>query len=348
MIRVLTFCSYPMPSSPAALSAFLATLPDITPADALQRLHREGYADLPLPGAGATLARWQSLAAVGGHDLALAKLYEGHLDAVAILAEAGMADVGASGVWGTWCAEAPAARLTIRHGAAFTLHGRKAWCSGAAAVSHALVSCWNDAGQACLAAVALGQPGVTVTDEGWNAVGMAGSRSVDVLFDGATATLVGEPGFYVARPGFWHGGAGVAAVWYGAAQALAATLHASVAQRLAAGMPVDVHRLAQLGEIDVALQTTAALMRTAAVEIDAAPFENGMARAMRVRLAVEQCATMVLHAAGRALGAGPLCKDKRIARLFADLPVFLRQSHAERDLESLGRTMCKETTPWQL
>jgi hypothetical protein len=348
MIRVLTFCSYPMPSSAAALSAFLATLPDITPADALQRLHREGYADLPLPGAGATLARWQSLAAVGGHDLALAKLYEGHLDAVAILAEAGMADVGASGVWGTWCAEAPAARLTIRHGAAFTLHGRKAWCSGAAAVSHALVSCCNDAGQACLAAVALGQPGVTVTDEGWNAVGMAGSRSVDVLFDGAAAILVGEPGFYVARPGFWHGGAGVAAVWYGAAQALAATLHASVAQRLAAGMPVDVHRLAQLGEIDVALQTTAALMRTAAVEIDAAPFENGMARAMRVRLAVEQCATTVLHAAGRALGAGPLCKDKRIARLFADLPVFLRQSHAERDLESLGRTMCKETTPWQL
>jgi hypothetical protein len=348
MIRVLTFYSRPMPSSAAALSAFLATLPDTTPAAALQRLHREGYADLPLPGAGATLARWQALAAVGAHDLALAKLYEGHLDAVAILAEAGMADVGASSLWGTWCAEAPAARLAIRHGAAFTLHGRKAWCSGAATVSHALVSCWNDAGQACLAAVALAQPGVTVTDEGWNAVGMAGSRSVDVLFDGATATLVGEPGFYVARPGFWHGGAGVAVVWYGAAQALADTLHASVAQRLAAGLPVDVHRLAQIGEIDVALQTTAALMRTAAVEIDAAPFENGMVRAMRVRLAVEQCATTVLHAAGRALGAGPLCKIERIARLFADLPVFLRQSHAERDLESLGRTMCKETAPWQL
>jgi hypothetical protein len=345
----LTFYYHQMPSYPAALSAFLATLPDMTPAAALQRLHREGHADLPLPGAGATLVRWQALAAVGGHDLALAKLYEGHLDAVAILAEAGLADVGASGLWGTWCAEAPAARLAIRHGAAgFTLHGRKAWCSGAADVSHALVTCWNDAGQACLAAVALGQPGVTVTDEGWNAVGMAGSRSVDVVFDGADATLVGEPGFYVARPGFWHGGAGVAAVWYGAAQALAATLHASIAQRLAAGLPVDVHRLAQIGEMDVVLQATAALMRAAAVEIDAAPFENGMARAMRVRLAVEQCATTVLHAAGRALGAGPLCKDGRIARLFADLPVFLRQSHAERDLESLGRTMCKEGTPWQL
>jgi len=338
-----------MPSSALTLAAFLADLPDAAPATALHRLHEAGYTSLPLPGAGATLARWQALAAVGAHDLALAKLYEGHLDAVAILSEAGMADIGATGLWGTWCAEAPAARLAVRCGdAGVTLHGRKAWCSGAADVSHALVSCWVDGGEACLAAVALEQPGVTVTGDGWNAVGMAGSRSVDVVFDGAAATLVGAPGFYVDRPGFWHGGAGVAAVWYGAAQALGATLHASLAQRLAAEQPVDVHRLTQAGEVDVALQTTAALVRAAAQAIDAAPFDNGMVRALRVRLAVEQCATTVLHAVGRALGAGPLCKDARIARLFADLPVFLRQSHAERDLETLGRAICQEATPWQL
>ncbi len=32
----------------------------------------------------------------------------------------------------------------------------------------------------------------------------------------------------------------------------------------------------------------------------------------------------------------PLCRDARFARALADLPVFLRQSHAERDLASLG------------
>jgi hypothetical protein len=338
-----------MPATLSALAAALAALPDTDPAAALRRLHADGHTTLPLPGSGATLARWQALAAVGAHDLALAKLYEGHLDAVAILSEADMADVASGGLWGTWCAEPPDARLALRQSASgFVLAGRKAWCSGAADVSHALVSCWNDAGQACLAAVALDQPGVTVTGDGWNAVGMAASRSVDVLFDGAIATPVGVPDFYVNRPGFWHGGAGVAAVWYGAAQALADTLHAAIAQRLAGGQPVDVHRLAQVGAVDVALQTTAALMRAAAAQIDAAPFDNGMARALRVRLAVEQCANAVLQAVGRALGAGPLCKDGRIARLFADLPVFLRQSHAERDLETLGRGMAGEATPWQL
>ena len=327
------------------IAAILADLPDGDPVAALRRLQQKGLDRLPLPGSGATLARWQALAAVGAHDLALAKLYEGHLDALAILSEAGIPDPAADGLWGTWCAEAPDARLAF-NGA--TLSGRKAWCSGAADVSHALVSCWNDDGAACLAAVALHQPGVTVTSAGWNAVGMAGSRSVDVLFDGAAATPVGAPGFYVARPGFWHGGAGVAACWYGAAQALGQALHASIRQRQAAGQAVDPHRLAQLGDVDVALQATAALMRTAAADIDAAPFDNGMARALRVRLAVEQCADTVLRAVGRALGAAPLCKNERIAHLYADLPVFLRQSHAERDLETLGRTLAGEDAPWQL
>ncbi|MDQ2822554.1 MAG: acyl-CoA/acyl-ACP dehydrogenase [Pseudomonadota bacterium] len=331
----------------SSLAAFLAELPPLEPAEQLHRLQLHGFDQVPLPGAGsgATLARWQALAAVGAHDLAVAKLYEGHLDAIAILSEAQMADNINGGLWGTWCAEAPDARLALHNG---TLTGRKAWCSGAADVSHALVSCWNPEGEACLAAVALDQPGVNITNEGWHAVGMAGSRSVDVLFDGAVATPVGTPGFYVARPGFWHGGAGVAACWYGAAQALGLALHATIAQRLAAGQPVDPHRLTQLGEVDIALHSTAVLLREAAAHIDAAPFDNGMARALRVRLAVEACANTVLHAVGRALGAGPLCKSDRIARLFADLPVFLRQSHAERDLATLGRTVSNEVTPWSL
>jgi hypothetical protein len=40
-----------------------------------------------LPGNGATLQRWQCTALVAGYDLALLKLYEGHTDALAILAE---------------------------------------------------------------------------------------------------------------------------------------------------------------------------------------------------------------------------------------------------------------------
>jgi len=52
---------------------------------------------------------------------------------------------------------------------------------------------------------------------------------------------------------------------------------------------------------------------------------------------------------GRAMGATPFCRDARFARLAADLPVFLRQSHAERDLAELGRLVTAQDDPgWQL
>lgn len=57
----------------------------------------------------------------------------------------------------------------------------------------------------------------------------------------------------------------------------------------------------------------------------------------------------VMHHAGRALGATPFCRDPHFARLMADLPVFLRQSHAERDLERLGQlTLEQSAERWAL
>lgn len=334
------------PPFTASLQAYLPGLAGQQPGAALRCLNEAGLDRLPLPGAGATLARWQALAAVGAHDLSLAKLYEGHTDALAILAEAGAADVDRSGLWGTWCAEPPDARVLLRREAdgRHTLDGRKAWCSGAHDVGHAVVSCWSEAGEPMLAAVDLRQPGVQMTDDGWDAIGMAGSRSVDVGFERVRAVPLGGPGFYVGRAGFWQGGAGVAACWFGAASALADVLRARVAGQ------GDPHRLAQLGEVAVALQGSAALLREAAAAIDRAPTADAMALALSVRLSVEAAATLVLARAGRALGPGPMCKDARIARLFADLPVFIRQSHAERDQEALGRLVAApaQEAPWTL
>ena len=257
-----------------------------------------------------------------------------------------MSGATAGSSWRVWCAETPGARVKLQQTAdgRYLLDGRKAWCSGASGLSHALVSCWNDDGQACLASVALAQAGVHVTDEGWHAVGMQACASVDVTFSGARAFPVGAPGAYLERPGFWHGGAGIAAAWYGAACAIASHLHAR-AQHAAP----DPIRLAQLGQIDCALRAAGALLREGAAELDQHPQRDAMALALRLRLAVEDAATLVLHLATRALGAGPLCRDARFARLAADLPVFLRQSHAERDQAVLGGIVAgAEDHPWGL
>jgi hypothetical protein len=322
------------------------------PSDVLAAMVAAGLDRLPMPGQGATLERWRVLAAVAGRDLALLKLYEGHTDALAILDEIGGPGLPAAAGerWGVWCAEAPGARVELRAAddGAMVLSGRKAWCSGAAGLTHALVSCWNEQGQACLAAVALDQPGVRVTDEGWHAVGMAASASVDVVFDHAVARPLGAPGAYLRRPGFWHGGAGIAACWLGAAGAIGDHLRASLHARQAGGGDADPHRLAQLGAIDIALAAAAALLRDAAAAIDRHPERDAMALALRMRLCAEAAATQVLALATRALGAGPLCRDARFARSCADLPVFLRQSHAERDLAALGTIIAQlSENPWK-
>lgn len=289
--------------------------------------------DLPLPGQGGTLQRWRVLADVAAQDLSLIKLFEGHADAVAILAELNGPRPTSGDLWGTWCAEPPSARLLFATAAAgpdVRLTGTKAWCSGAAQVTHAVVSGWNAAGEPCLAAVALNHPTVQVTDRGWLAVGMADTRSVDVRFEQTPAVQLGGPHAYVHRPGFWHGGAGIAACWWGGAAGIGRMTRRFVGAR------DDPHAKAHLGAIDAALSASAAALREAAGWIDANRDGDARRCAMRVRAIVEDAANRVLHHAGRATGAGPLCRDARFARAMADLPVYLRQSHAERDLAALG------------
>lgn len=309
----------------------------------LRALVEAGLDRLPLPGSGLTLARLQRLAEVGGHDLGLCKLYEGHTDALAIIEQLGGTPTPGS-TWGMWAAEPPQARVKVSsNGHMVELNGRKAWCSGAAVLSHALLTAWDADGQQQLVAVALDQPGVTVTEQGWAAVGMAATGSVEVLFDGAEGQAIGSPGDYLQRSGFWQGGVGIAACWYGATRQIAESLRQHCAQR------EEPHALAHLGAVDSALQAAADVLRFSALHIDAHPEDNAQLLARRARAVVEQTAEQVIREVGRALGAGPYCKDRHFARLIADLPVFLRQSHAERDLAALGSLVAGQSSEvWSL
>jgi hypothetical protein len=316
----------------ATLKRPAAGYPDVAAVHTqLQALVADGLDQLPLPGSGRTLERWRALAVVGGHDLGLCKLYEGHTDALAIMAELASVRPPVDSTWGMWAAEPPSARLSVRHeqGIAW-LDGRKAWCSGASQLSHALLTAWDEHGQQQLVAVALDQPGVTATELGWEAVGMAATASVEVVFEQAEGTRVGEPGQYLNRPGFWQGGIGIAACWYGAAQQLAQRLHGHCLQR------DEPYALAHLGAADAALCAMRAVLQQAAASVETDPVADCQWLARRVRAVIEQGCEQILTHVGHALGASPYCKDAHFAQLAADLPVFLRQSHAERDLAALG------------
>ena len=262
-----------------------------------------------------------------------ARLVEGHLDALAILAELGT-PAPAYARLGVWAAEPGQHVTALRTPAGWHLEGVKPYASGANELTHALITARADDDRLLFLVPADGwtsRPGT------WQAVGMAGSDSptVDVSATLTADTLVGAPGSYLARPGFWHGGLGVAAVWHGGAVGVAAALRLAGDTR-----PLSPHAAAHLGGVEVALAAAESVLRDGARAIDEDPLDlagDGQRRAMIVRAVVERSATEVLDRVGRALGAGPLCHDRAHARRVADLTVYLRQSHAESDLESLGR-----------
>ncbi|WPO00658.1 acyl-CoA dehydrogenase family protein [Pseudomonas sp. MUP55] len=312
--------------------------------DALKDLQEEGLDQLPLPGSGQSLERFSGLAQVAGHDLRLCKLFEGHTDALAIIAELDSPLPPLGSTWGMWAAEPPSAKVRVRRdGQRLIVDGRKAWCSGASVVSHGLLTAWDEEDRQQLVAVAMDQPGVTVTDDGWDAVGMAATGSVEIVFDQARGLAVGGPGDYLARPGFWQGAIGIAACWYGAAQRLAEVLREQCSKH------PEPHALAHLGAVDSALNSAACVLRVSAEQVDRAPTADARLLAQQVRACVEETVEQVIHHVGRAVGAGPYCKDPHFAQLMADLPVFVRQSHAERDLAALGEQVAGEPFGrWQL
>ena len=321
------------------------------------RAMARAYAQNTDPDAG-TLRRFQWLAAVTGCDVVVGKLFEPHLDALSIVEELHYfrGSLGAAlalpeePIWAVWAAEGPGQlSASLSAGGGWRLDGRKSWCSGAARVDAALVSARDGAGQPRLFAVSPKSAGVTVTHDGWSAVGMAQTDSVDVLFDNVPAHPVGEAGSYVDRIGFWHGAAGIAACWHGAAVAVAQPLRERAGR---INQPADPFVLAALGAVDAALTASALALRQAACAIDAHRRGGrafGQREAQSVRAVVEAAAQATIDHTGRALGAGPLCRDAAHARRVADLTVFLRQSHAERDLAALGgRAALEGDRPWML
>jgi hypothetical protein len=295
--------------------------------DAAMRLAEKYGRALPLPGGGQTAERWAVLAAVAERNLTLARVLEAHSDALAILAEAGQP--APDGTWGVFAAEAPRHRVDACRSA---LTGVKPWCSLAGRLDSALVTAHvGDDRQ--LFAVSLRHPSVTVAPPGdWVARGLRTVTSQPVRFDATPARPVGGPGWYLTRPGFAWGAIGVAACWHGGAVGLQNTL-----LRASAARQGDLAAL-HTGIVDAALYASQAALACAARDLDAgrAVGPAGDVLALRVRAVVADTVERTIRQVGHALGPAPLAFDEEHARRVADLELYVRQHHAERDLARLG------------
>ncbi|MDQ1085266.1 MULTISPECIES: acyl-CoA dehydrogenase [Microbacterium] len=291
-------------------------------------------------------ATWELLAAVAARDVTAARVLEPHLDALAILDEAAASeiplDLDTHGCWGVFAAEGPGVRLEARQAdGTWTLHGTKPWCSLAADLDRALITAWIDDERRQLFAIDLRDPAVTPRSGPWHARGLDRVVSAPIDVDGARAVAVGDAGWYLRRPGFAHGGVGVAACWWGAALPLRVAL-ADAARGTRADQLSRVH----LGRADTALWAArTVLVETAAVFRAGGTASEGL-RAARARTVIADAVETTIAEAAHALGPLPLVADEAHARRVADLQVYVRQHHAERDLARIGGDIANGGGAW--
>ena len=292
--------------------------------------------DLPTLAGGRTRERLAALRAVGREDLSVARLVEPHLDATAILGEAGRADPGDAlhAVWASRSSEPPRLR---RRGDAGVLSGTQPFATGAELCDVALVAAVDEHGGDQLVAVDLvagRADGTIVADTStWATPAFAGTSTGTVTFLDhpiGEAAMVGPPGFYLSRPGFWHGALAPAAVWAGGAAGLV-----DVAERLPAATS---HERVGRGELRILAWSMAAQLDAAADESDTAPDDVAGARrrALGVRHLVERQCVRALDVFGRTYGPRHLAFDAEVVARVAELQLYVRQVHHGGDLEELG------------
>lgn len=320
----------------------LATIDDqASVGTAFRTLFEHGLLDLPLPGSKETRTRFRCLIELGAHDLSLARLAQSHCDAISILHEAGR-EPAPHAIYGVWAECSRDALLRAEcTSQGWLLHGELPNCAGASSVDRVLVvarlpeTMIFDVPRSAFGGLEF---------EPHRTVGMFAADSCSVRVARCQLpvdALVGSPAFYASRRGVWSGELDVAACWMGGAVGVYRSALNSLQPSNA-----DPHAQRHLGAAFASLSAAGQVLHDAAHAIDAGEGVTALQRrALWTRRVIAQSCTEVLDHVSRALSETPLWFDQGYARRIADLPVYLRDAHADRDLAMLGELVSKLDDP---
>ena len=271
----------------------------------------------------------QELIALGRTDVPLARLTEGHVDALKIIDQAGaVPEPGA--LYGVWASRSARTGLTVAEdGDHLRLDGTLRFASGAGLVDHALVPGWFDEHRSVL--LDLDVTGLPVDASVWRTAAMAPSRTYEVrVADLAVPRSAqrGAEGFYLSRRGFWAGGLGVSACWVGGAARVLDTL-------LAMHPGPRPAQQVRLGRIRADLVAAASAVRTAAVLLED-PEVDTRTLALEVRTVVAEAVHRVLANARLLTGPTGLALDDAVAHVVPDLELYVLQHDVDGAHAALG------------
>lgn len=292
------------------------------------------------------------LRSLGYANLSVARLFEGHFNALLLIAKYGSRrqftqahkDAAEGKLFAIWNAEAGnPLRIDVQPSGA-VLNGAKCFCSGAGFVERALVTATDANAQKIMVLVELDR------DErcdlsSWKLLGMRASASGVVDFSGIDIfpqSLIGKPGDYFRQPDFSAGAWRFLAAQLGAVEALVECLRDDL---VIAGRQHDPYQKARFAQALIYAETAGLWVTSAAVkaENDALCDEQRTAYVGLARHAVERAALDVIELVQKSLGLNCLIQPHPAERIMRDLATYLRQPAPDRVLsEAAGYALTKD------
>ncbi len=309
--------------------------------------------------AGGTLTLLQLLKHVGRGSLPTGRIYEGHVNAHALIeifgtpaqqTQAAADTVRDQRIFGVWNAEEPpdvALKLVDLGNNRYRMEGGKFFCSGLGRVTRPIIGGrWEGGGwQMCL--VPMDEIAARVDHSWWQPLGMESTVSGAIDLTGlelSNSTLLGAPDDYYREPGFNGGAIRFAAVQLGGAEALYDAARAYLQNARRTDHPAQRIRLADLAmrieSGDLWLRGAAAVTE----RLPQAPHEIA-AYAGMTRLSVETICLDAIRTVERTVGARGLMRPYPFARMIRDLTMYLRQPAPDAVTDRVGRHVLDHTGP---
>lgn len=284
------------------------------------------------PGA-TTDALLDVLRAIGGADLSLGRVYEGHVNAVQLIAAYGDADqratldgdLAAGRTFGVWNTE-PTPGLALRESGdeRWLLDGAKSFATGAGHLDRILVTARDEAGDKQLVLVPIAGETARADTAGWQVRGMRGTCSGRFDFAGMTIgrdALIGAPNAYEREPRFSAGAWRFTAVQLGAVEALVRHLRDHLVASGKADAPIQRARFAAC----LTETRSAGLWVRRAAQLAESEAPEAIAFVLMTRGIVEEAGLRTMEAAARSVGTASFFAESRIDRITRDLGLYLRQ-----------------------
>ena len=292
------------------------------------------------------------LRSLGAADLSIARLVEGHFNAVALVSRYGtpaqasalaaaVAEGGLSGVWGAEDATGLRAEFDGRR---WRLTGRKILASGAGFVTRPVVTARAETGQILLLPHLQRDDRADVS--GWTAQGMRSSATGSVDFSGLTLDAdqaLGEPGDFMRQPHFSGGAWRFCAAQLGASERLVDLFREHLVARGRESDPYQLERVAHC----VAATSSAAFWILEAARMLAEPTAAAdiVAFVNLTRMVTERAALDVLETVHRGAGLNGFLRPHPIERISRDLSTYLRQPVPDLAMADAARAVLASPRP---